>query len=79
LTPLSWTRKISFGLILFSLVGIQQSMAQEEPESESETESSYVHGDFQSDAQYYIYEPQIDGSQKVKEVIGNNSYLKHLV
>ncbi len=53
-------------------------MAQEEPESESETESSYVHGDFQSDAQYYIYEPQIDGSQKVKEVIGNNSYLNIL-
>lgn len=78
MTHLSLIRIIRFGLIGFSILCAPLAYAQEEPESETETESSYVHGDFQSDAQYYIYEPQIDGSQKVKEVIGNNSYLNIL-
>lgn len=51
------------------------SAQEEEPEQAEET--SYIHGDFQSDAQYYIYEPKLN-TQKVPEIIGNNSYLNIL-
>ena len=50
--------------------------AQQEEESNPQ-EASYIHGDFQSDVQYYFYEPKLN-TQKVKEVIGNNSYLNVL-
>lgn len=70
------------GLILaFGFLFIQNNFiwAQEEgqePDGEPE-EMSYIHGDFQSDGQYYIYEPKLN-SQKVPEIIGNNSYLSIL-
>ena len=39
-------------------------------------EASYIHGDFQSDAQYYIYDRKI--GTRYREIIGNNSYLNIL-
>jgi len=66
-----------FFALLFGFLPVLSLFAQEEPEADAQ-EASYIHGDFQSDAQYYIYEPQIDGAQKVSEVIGNNSYLNIL-
>jgi hypothetical protein len=51
--------------------------AQEEEESAESQEASYIHGDFQSDAQFYIYEPKLK-TQKVNEVIGNNTYFNLL-
>ena len=60
------------GLIFYPII----LFAQQEEESNAQ-EASYIHGDFQSDAQYYFYEPKLN-SQKVKEVIGNNSYLNVL-
>ncbi len=55
------------------------AQTQENPnEEESDPqEATYIHGDFQSDAQYYIYEPKLQ-SQELKEKIGNNSYLNLL-
>lgn len=41
-----------------------------------EQEISYVHGDFQSDAQFYIYDRKI--GTRYREIVGNNSYLNIL-
>jgi hypothetical protein len=63
-------------LAIFSV--IVESKGQEEQEQDGEAqEASYIHGDFQSDAQYYIYEPKLN-TQKVPEVIGNNTYFNLL-
>lgn len=73
--PLELKRFLSFtGLLLLCSLPLY---AQEDVESDPQ-EASYIHGDFQSDAQYYIYEPKIDGAQKFNETIGNNSYLNLL-
>ena len=68
-----------FAFLAFgALVQAQDTTQVEDPVQEEESsEASYIHGDFQSDAQYYIYEPQLN-SQKINEVIGNNSYLNLL-
>ena len=66
--------------LLFSKpVAAQEQQGAQEPQEEQAAaeEASYIHGDFQSDAQYYIYEPKLN-TQKVSEVIGNNSYLNLL-
>lgn len=67
-------------LFLFTLhVGLlfsQTAIAQEDEDTESQ-EASHIHGDFQTEAQYYIYEPKLN-TQKVNEVIGNNTYLNLL-
>lgn len=62
-------------LVFLPLFSFAQEQNQEE-ESDSQ-EASYIHGDFQSDAQYYIYEPKLQ-SQKLSEKFGNNTYLNLL-
>lgn len=63
---------------LFFLGSVQTAFSQEENLEDTDSqEATYIHGDFQSDAQYYIYEPKLK-SQKVNEVIGNNTYLNLL-
>lgn len=64
-------------LLVFSFFLSVPAMAQEEEGSTESQEASYIHGDFQSDAQYYIYEPKLN-TQKVNEVIGNNTYFNLL-
>lgn len=65
-------------LLIFSFFFTGTSWAQEEGgNTESQEEAAYIHGDFQSDAQYYIYEPKLK-TQKVNEVIGNNTYFNLL-
>ncbi len=54
----------------------QEQQGNQEAEQEQE-EASYIHGDFQSDAQYYIYEPKLQ-TQKLNEQFGNNTYLNLL-
>lgn len=49
----------------------------QEADEGASSEASYIHGDFQSDAQYYVYEPKLL-TQKYSEFIGNNSYFNLL-
>jgi hypothetical protein len=65
-----------FSFFLLCLFFKSISAFGQEEESDPQ-EASYIHGDFQSDAQYYFYEPKLN-TQKVKEVVGNNSYLNLL-
>lgn len=69
-----------FGIVLScfygSLLGAfgQEQEADQDPDVQ---EATYIHGDFQSDAQFYIYEPKLQ-SQELKERLGNNTYLNLL-
>lgn len=69
-------RTFLFYFLLFSIFCFQTSFGQNE-EEEGQEDASYIHGDFQSDAQYYVYEPKLN-TQKVPEIVGNNSYLNLL-
>lgn len=59
-------------VLVFHSEGVQ---AQQEKQDDSQ-EISYIHGDFQTDNQYYIYDRKI--GTKYPERIGSNSYLNIL-
>jgi len=63
------------GLILLCWLALQSKVnAQQEESPGKPPELNHIHGDFQSDGQYYFYEPKIAGTKKLKETVGNNSY-----
>jgi predicted negative regulator of RcsB-dependent stress response len=64
-------------LVVFFLFWAGSSFAQEEEESDPQ-EASYIHGDFQTDAQYYFYEPKVPRAEKFPQKVGNNTYLNLL-
>lgn len=70
-------KAVFVGLALSMFLHPELVFGQEGEGGDVADEASYIHGDFQSDAQYYIYEPKLN-SQKVPEVVGNNSYLNIL-
>ncbi len=57
-----------------SFINSQAIRAQEE--NTEGQEATYIHGDFQTDAQYYFYDPKI--GPKFNEKVGNNTYLNLL-
>jgi hypothetical protein len=59
-------------ILLFS----PEAFSQNEGSEQTTQEASYIHGDFQTDAQFYIYDKSI--GTRYKEQIGNNSYLNLL-
>lgn len=60
------------GIVFFISSPYAFSQTEEEQDTDVQ-EASYIHGDFQSDAQYYFKDPKLN-STTLKEVIGNNTY-----